>query len=390
MKNKLFLSLILGTVLCLSGCNMNQGPSSSEPNNSNKASHSESDNSIVKTSEKKNPVTIEVKRGENFDLDTLVSYFYDTTIDALTTEGFVTDTATEVIYNKSGIELIYNETENAFTFCDWQKLKENGYGGLLPQQLLYNEIVACLMEWPLENELKNDSSQTAIEACKSLATACGYDDAHVTSYAITFSDLWKAAWLVTPDENIKNDVNYDKRFIRTQEIQDASNMGNIELGMQLTEQKHSMEKYILENTNNLEAYLLVYHSYMNGLKMDDIAHRMWCIYVPQYDTVIAASAGCSLVMTGIENKTELISTSRALEAALSFLPVESSDDLTFTDIEMVYSIGNGQAESITEIQIINPCWKIGYLIDVDKVTDGEYSEGDNVILIDAVSGIQVQ
>ena len=95
-------------------------------------------------------------------------------------------------------------------------------------------------------------------------------------------------------------------------------------------------------------------------------------------------------MTNIEQEIELITKEEAVANALPIIPVESEEDITVTNISLVYSPRSEQLfDKETEVKVINPCWRIDYVIKEDKITTDQYQNDDGTVLINAVDGFEV-
>ena len=371
------LALCIGT--CMVGCNMQRGVTiHNELNGGN-------------NTEDINPVNISVEYGEEFDVEAITDYFYDSTVEDLVANSGATDTETEFLCEKDGIELTYSKGQNYLSLNDWREYAGSSYGHLLRQQFFFNEMSQRLMEWFPEGELENYSSQKVVKACEQFAKACGYGEAQVTIYAMELEGLWEAAKFMSLDGDFNTAPNPDYEYISGNEISSAMEKGDTELALKLMKQKYSEPQNAIEWEKKHEAYLLVYRTRVNGMLMDSKQHGMWCIYVPEYERVVIAEVGCPLITTNIEQETELITKEEALAKALPVIQVESEEDITVTNISLVYSPRTEQLfVEETEEKVLNPCWRIDYVIKEEKITTDQYQNDDGTVLINAVDGFEVE
>ncbi len=133
-----------------------------------------------------------------------------------------------------------------------------------------------------------------------------------------------------------------------------------------------------------------YRTCINGLLMDTNEHNMWCIYVPSYGRVVKMQADTPLVKTKDIEISTLVSKEEALAEMIKALKLESLDDVTLTNISVVYSPRSEQVASEQEEKIVHPCWRIDYVIDPDIITAFQDYSDDGTILISMVDGLVVE
>ncbi len=379
MKLKKVMFAIFCVGLCMTGCNMEREIV---------IGNGLKDGEII---ENVHPVNISVEYGEGFDVEAIADYFYDSTVEDLVANSGATDTEIEFLCEKDGIELTYDKEQNYLSLNDWREFAGNSYGNLLRPQFFINEMSQRLMEWFPEGELENYSSQKVVKACEQFAKACGYGEAQVTVYAMELEGLWEAAKFMNQDGEFNSAPNPDYEYISRNEISSAMENGDTELALKLLKQKNSSPQDVIEWEKKHEAYLLIYRTRANGMLMDSKMHGMWCIYVPEYERVVVAEVGCPLIVTNIEQETELITKEEALANALPIIPVESEEDITVTNISLVYSPRSEQLfDKETEEKVLNPCWRIDYVIKEDKISTDQYQNDDGTVLINAVDGFEVE
>lgn len=381
----IFCMTLIG-LISLSGCNMKRQIDVNQND-----FWLESEDEII------NSDTVYVEYAGAFDSDALLTYIYDATEEELRKTGQFYDEVYGIACMTDGILLSVTwsedveQDENFVTLYDEREGAGSCYSNLLWSFFFNNEMSARLMEWFPEGEIDSCSSAEAIDICAPLAEACGFGEAQVTAYAMTLEGIQEASTFLNEEgDPFKSAPNPEYEYITGDQIRAAMESGNEKLAVELLEKRTSVVNSGIPWTKEHEAYLLVYYPRMNELVLDSKMHGMWCIYVPMYGRVVAMEATSPLVLTGTEENESLISKKEAVEEVVRILNLESLDDITIKNISLVYSPRNKQVDKENETKVINPCWRIDYAIDEDKMTLDQLQSDDGTILINAVDGRETE
>ena len=335
------------------------------------------DRVIVEALVTENPVPIVVDYGNKaINGEALLSYFFGKSREELLNEG--------ALYEDYGIDLGINalmgfecSTDNMlmyynasytdnngyfhrsrFEFWDDKDMAGSTYLAMLGAHFYKNECSNRLMQMYPEIELESCSREEALAACTPVAEACGYEDAQVSVYAMTF-------------EALQEQAAFTKGYVRSAPGPDYEN------NFYEWEKEH-------------EAYLLVYKYTVNGRVLDSAKFDLMCIYVPKYEKIVYARGTHQLVATETSEETELISQEDAIAEVLLMLNLDSTEDITITGISMVYSPEGPKILNELEKKTMEPCWRIDYVLsDKVKATPG-YMYDDWTRMISAIDGRQVK
>lgn len=350
-----------------------------------------------------NPVSIVIEHGPAVDADALTEYFYSDSANDLLAEGYLqvkwSDDSTYIddyVCNKDSMELIYDEEEDgSCLFWVWDNNGEMGYRyEAAVQDFTRNEISQRLMELYPEEDLEACSREEAIAFCAPVAKACGYEDAKVSVYAMTkevLNDYPERARMFTKAEVLDPPYVEKKQNVSMKDILEAQKSGNKELVKEL---KEKLEKQTQENeqeigvwTEDMEAYLLVYQSVLNGRLFDTTKFCMRCIYVPAYNKVVYVHGQRSAVAVETLEEVELITEEEALAEALRVAKIDSVEKITLKGISMVYSPRYEQANETLKRRVVDPCWRIDYQLSEELMNNATVAiKDDGTVLINAVDG----
>lgn len=366
-------------------------------------------NEYSSTEVTENPVSIIVGDGNYIDKEALLVYFFGDTEASLKEEGYLceewTDTMSDCISfqcKKNGVELTYiyeyETNRNHFVLVDMLEDAGNRYEAVLEDRFIINELSSCLINMYPKGELESCSVEKAIEECAPIAEACGYSDAQVDVYVMksdVLNNYLEETRITIPGIVFSApDPNFDYNYVYELEdkIKAAKVTNDNDLLRSLRKEyvSYTMSDTKIEWTERNDAYLIAYRSYLNGRLLDSPIgyYCLICIYVPTYGKVVYATGDQSLVLTETCQEIQLFSKEEALEEALRVLKIQSTKDITITEISMVYAPRYLQVDPELEIRTIDPCWRIDYVLSEKLLLEQPalYYNDDGTIMINAVDG----
>lgn len=379
---------ILGLACCLSSCKLMRENEVSLQGDYGEAAGQETDENgdllgeivrVIPTSLDIEPV---VQTFLNTDFNEVEPYSYNETENGISGK-----------YELGTARLIYSASsgENSIIYYDDIDGAGECYQYMILQQYYINEYVSAgLRSYFFEENLDTCSKEEVIEICKPYADVCGYGEADVNVYAMTYECLeefnnYLGGIMSAPGEG----------YERLSDEEFSAYMEKVEAGEMSMEEFNEISQ--LANARGLpwekkyEALLLCYRPYINGKIVDSYKQCMILVYVPYYERIVYAEAYIPYELEEIANTVPILSQEEAVSKVMNVIGIKSQDDLKIDSISLVYSVYASRtawaAEDDSTAWTLNPCWRIDYT-RVDK-PDALGVEQDTKV-IDAVDGIVAQ
>lgn len=231
---------------------------------------------------------------------------------------------------------------------------------------------SLLRETYPEESLASCTKEQAVKACEKYARLCGYEDAEVSSYAITLDAI----------QNIEKKLQYTigapgegYEVITRGQVEQLRDEGKEAEADALYDKMDSGFKRNLPWKKEYEAMLLVYKLKLNGVLMDN--EQLEIIYLPYQNKVVILSADLPYEPEEISEKHELVSKEKAMSQAIQTL----GTNITIDTISLVYvKEYNADGENYAV-----PTWRVEYIQNNESAIAGR----TGTIYIDAVSGFVV-
>ncbi len=409
---KILMLFFMLTIFLLSGCKLTRDVEVTPDSDDGGVKYAEGIESKLEEVHTAFPVVVE--SGPNIDGDALTKALYGEDMQTLIDGGFLNlsiawqeaydrDDASGFTCNKDGYytRVVFKNdiNESYFEYEDKNERSGSRYGNVIPDDFMKNEFSNRVMEFYQEGELELCSKEEALVACAPIAQACGYGDAQADVYVMnkesmnTFaeesSELGKCLF-GAPDPNFDYEETEKEIERLKEESEAAKDAGNIDLYVELRRKYVDLVAGLgmtyIEWTDEMEAYLIVYRSVMEGLVLDSSFYQMYCVYSPHYGRVVYAIAKQPYVQVKTLEETELITRKAAVEETLRELNMTDGEGVTITGISLVYS-PRGENMSVLKFEkIVNPCWRIDYQLSDEIKESYGLSKDDGTLLIDAVDG----
>ncbi len=233
---------------------------------------------------------------------------------------------------------------------------------------------SLLRETYPEESLDSCTKEQAVKSCEKYARLCGYEDAEISSYAITLDAI----------QNIEKKLQYTisapgegYEVITRGQVEQLRDEGKEAEADALYDKMDSGFKRNLPWKKEYEAMLLVYKLKLNEVLMD--SGQLEIVYLPYQNKVAILSADLPYEPEEISEKHELVSKEKAMSQAIQTL----GTNITIDTISLVYVIEyNADGENYAV-----PAWRVDY---IQNNTDESVIAGrTGTIYIDAVSGFVV-
>lgn len=369
-NNQKYLGIFASVVVfALSGCRFRREISVSLPDESEEQIQAESNTNIEKEDDRNYLESVKLKRNDNTDLNQFAQLLLGVQTIEEAEQYKPKHSLGDYYYEKDGTLAIYNK-DFAIYYGDDNDGMESSYSRLMSPF----EYGALLRGMYPEEELDFCTKEQAIKACEKYAKLCGYEDAEVSSYAITLDAIEKINKIVqvgAPGEGYEVVTRGQVELLRDEGKDDEADA--------LRDKIDSGAERNLPWTKEYEAIILIYHLKLNDVLVDSRNQQLEIVYVPYKNKIAVLSATIPYEPEKISEKHELISKEKAMSQAVQVL----GTDVKILTLSLVYVMEydeNGDENAV-------PAWKINYTANN---TDGFMQiASSKLIYIDAVSGFQI-
>ena len=367
-NNQKYLVIFVGMIaLALPGCRFRREISVSLPDESEEQIQAESNTNIEKEDDRNYLESIKLKRKDNTDLNQFAQLLLGVPTIEEAEQYKPKHFLGDYYYEKDGTVVIYNK-DFAISYSDENDGMASTYSHLM------NPIGdgSLLRETYPEESLASCTKEQAVKACEKYARLCGYEDAEVSSYAITLDAI----------QNIEKKLQYTigapgegYEVITRGQVEQLRDEGKEAEADALYDKMDSGFKRNLPWKKEYEAMLLVYKLKLNGVLMDN--EQLEIIYLPYQNKVVILSADLPYEPEEISEKHELVSKEKAMSQAIQTL----GTNITIDTISLVYvKEYNADGENYAV-----PTWRVEYIQNNESAIAGR----TGTIYIDAVSGFVV-
>ena len=367
-NNQKYLVIFVGMIaLALPGCRFRREISVSMPAESEEQIQVESNTNIEKEDDRNYLESIKLKRKDNTDLNQFAQLLLGVPTIEEAEQYKPKHFLGDYYYEKDGTVVIYNK-DFAISYSDENDGMASTYSHLM------NPIGdgSLLRETYPEESLASCTKEQAVKACEKYARLCGYEDAEVSSYAITLDAI----------QNIEKKLQYTigapgegYEVITRGQVEQLRDEGKEAEADALYDKMDSGFKRNLPWKKEYEAMLLVYKLKLNGVLMDN--EQLEIIYLPYQNKVVILSADLPYEPEEISEKNELVSKEKAMSQAIQTL----GTNITIDTISLVYvKEYNADGENYAV-----PTWRVEYIQNNESAIAGR----TGTIYIDAVSGFVV-
>lgn len=367
-NNQKYLGIFASVVVfALSGCRFRREISVSMPAESEEQIQVESNTNIEKEDDRNYLESIKLKRKDNTDLNQFAQLLLGVPTIEEAEQYKPKHFLGDYYYEKDGTVVIYNK-DFAISYSDENDGMASTYSHLM------NPIGdgSLLRETYPEESLASCTKEQAVKACEKYARLCGYEDAEVSSYAITLDAI----------QNIEKKLQYTigapgegYEVITRGQVEQLRDEGKEAEADALYDKMDSGFKRNLPWKKEYEAMLLVYKLKLNGVLMDN--EQLEIIYLPYQNKVVILSADLPYEPEEISEKHELVSKEKAMSQAIQTL----GTNITIDTISLVYvKEYNADGENYAV-----PTWRVEYIQNNESAIAGR----TGTIYIDAVSGFVV-
>ncbi len=367
-NNQKYLVIFVGMIaLALPGCRFRREISVSMPAESEEQIQVESNTNIEKEDDRNYLESIKLKRKDNTDLNQFAQLLLGVPTIEEAEQYKPKHFLGDYYYEKDGTVVIYNK-DFAISYSDENDGMASTYSHLM------NPIGdgSLLRETYPEESLASCTKEQAVKACEKYARLCGYEDAEVSSYAITLDAI----------QNIEKKLQYTigapgegYEVITRGQVEQLRDEGKEAEADALYDKMDSGFKRNLPWKKEYEAMLLVYKLKLNGVLMD--SEQLEIIYLPYQNKVVILSADLPYEPEEISEKHELVSKEKAMSQAIQTL----GTNITIDTISLVYvKEYNADGENYAV-----PTWRVDYIQNNESAIAGR----TGTIYIDAVSGFVV-
>lgn len=367
-NNQKYLVIFVGMIaLALPGCRFRREISVSMPAESEEQIQVESNTNIEKEDDRNYLESIKLKRKDNTDLNQFAQLLLGVPTIEEAEQYKPKHFLGDYYYEKDGTVVIYNK-DFAISYSDENDGMASTYSHLM------NPIGdgSLLRETYPEESLASCTKEQAVKACEKYARLCGYEDAEVSSYAITLDAI----------QNIEKKLQYTigapgegYEVITRGQVEQLRDEGKEAEADALYDKMDLGFKRNLPWKKEYEAMLLVYKLKLNGVLMDN--EQLEIIYLPYQNKVVILSADLPYEPEEISEKHELVSKEKAMSQAIQTL----GTNITIDTISLVYvKEYNADGENYAV-----PTWRVDYIQNNESAIAGR----TGTIYIDAVSGFVV-
>ena len=367
-NNQKYLVIFVGMIaLALPGCRFRREISVSMPAESEEQIQVESNTNIEKEDDRNYLESVKLKRNDNTDLNQFAQLLLGVPTIEEAEQYKPKHFLGDYYYEKDGTVVIYNK-DFAISYSDENDGMASTYSHLM------NPIGdgSLLRETYPEESLASCTKEQAVKACEKYARLCGYEDAEVSSYAITLDAI----------QNIEKKLQYTigapgegYEVITRGQVEQLRDEGKEAEADALYDKMDSGFKRNLPWKKEYEAMLLVYKLKLNGVLMDN--EQLEIIYLPYQNKVVILSADLPYEPEEISEKHELVSKEKAMSQAIQTL----GTNITIDTISLVYvKEYNADGENYAV-----PTWRVEYIQNNESAIAGR----TGTIYIDAVSGFVV-
>lgn len=367
-NNQKYLGIFASVVVfALSGCRFRREISVSLPDESEEQIQAESNTNIEKEDDRNYLESIKLKRKDNTDLNQFAQLLLGVPTIEEAEQYKPKHFLGDYYYEKDGTVVIYNK-DFAISYSDENDGMASTYSHLM------NPIGdgSLLRETYPEESLASCTKEQAVKACEKYARLCGYEDAEVSSYAITLDAI----------QNIEKKLQYTigapgegYEVITRGQVEQLRDEGKEAEADALYDKMDSGFKRNLPWKKEYEAMFLVYKLKLNGVLMDN--EQLEIIYLPYQNKVVILSADLPYEPEEISEKHELVSKEKAMSQAIQTL----GTNITIDTISLVYvKEYNADGENYAV-----PTWRVDYIQNNESAIAGR----TGTIYIDAVSGFVV-
>ena len=367
-NNQKYLGIFASVVVfALSGCRFRREISVSLPDESEEQIQAESNTNIEKEDGRNYLESVKLKRNDNTDLNQFAQLLLGVPTIEEAEQYKPKHFLGDYYYEKDGTVVIYNK-DFAISYSDENDGMASTYSHLM------NPIGdgSLLRETYPEESLASCTKEQAVKACEKYARLCGYEDAEVSSYAITLDAI----------QNIEKKLQYTigapgegYEVITRGKVEQLRDEGKEAEADALYDKMDSGFKRNLPWKKEYEAMLLVYKLKLNGVLMDN--EQLEIIYLPYQNKVVILSADLPYEPEEISEKHELVSKEKAMSQAIQTL----GTNITIDTISLVYvKEYNADGENYAV-----PTWRVEYIQNNESAIAGR----TGTIYIDAVSGFVV-
>ena len=367
-NNQKYLVIFVGMIaLALPGCRFRREISVSLPDESEEQIQAESNTNIEKEDGRNYLESVKLKRNDNTDLNQFAQLLLGVPTIEEAEQYKPKHFLGDYYYEKDGTVVIYNK-DFAISYSDENDGMASTYSHLM------NPIGdgSLLRETYPEESLASCTKEQAVKACEKYARLCGYEDAEVSSYAITLDAI----------QNIEKKLQYTigapgegYEVITRGQVEQLRDEGKEAEADALYDKMDSGFKRNLPWKKEYEAMLLVYKLKLNGVLMDN--EQLEIIYLPYQNKVVILSADLPYEPEEISEKHELVSKEKAMSQAIQTL----GTNITIDTISLVYvKEYNADGENYAV-----PTWRVDYIQNNESAIAGR----TGTIYIDAVSGFVV-
>lgn len=309
--------------------------------------------------------SVKLKRNDNTDLNQFAQLLLGVSTIEEAEQYKPKHSLGDYYYEKDGTVAIYNK-DFLISYGDDNDGMESSYSRLMSPF----EYRALLRGMYPEEELDFCTKEQAIKVCEKYAKLCGYEDAEVSSYAITLDAIEKINKIFqvgAPGEGYEVVTRGQVELLRDEGKDDEADA--------LRDKIDSGAERNLPWKKEYEAMLLVYHLKLNDILVDSTYQVLEIVYVPQKDKIAILSAGIPYEPEEISEKRELISKEKAMSQAVQVV----GTNMKINAVSLVYAIEYDQDGNENAV----PAWRIDYTTNETDVTNLR------AIYIDAVSGFEV-
>lgn len=343
-NNQKYLGIFASVVVfALSGCRFRREISVSLPDESEEQIQAESNTNIEKEDGRNYLESVKLKRNDNTDLNQFAQLLLGVPTIEEAEQYKPKHFLGDYYYEKDGTVVIYNK-DFAISYSDENDGMASTYSHLM------NPIGdgSLLRETYPEESLASCTKEQAVKACEKYARLCGYEDAEVSSYAITLDAI----------QNIEKKLQYTigapgegYEVITRGQVEQLRDEGKEAEADALYDKMDSGFKRNLPWKKEYEAMLLVYKLKLNGVLMDN--EQLEIIYLPYQNKVVILSADLPYEPEEISEKHELVSKEKAMSQAIQTL----GTNITIDTISLVYvKEYNADGENYAV-----PTWRVEYI-----------------------------
>ena len=309
-NNQKYLVIFVGMIaLALPGCRFRREISVSMPAESEEQIQVESNTNIEKEDGRNYLESVKLKRNDNTDLNQFAQLLLGVPTIEEAEQYKPKHFLGDYYYEKDGTVVIYNK-DFAITYSDENDGMASSYNRLISPILDGTSLRGM---YPKE-ELDSCSKEQAIQACEKYAKLCGYEDAEVSSYAITLDAVEKINEIMpvgAPGEGYE--------IITRGQVEQLRDEGKDSEADALEEKMDSGAERNLPWTKEYEAIILIYHLKLNDVLVDSRNQQLEIVYVPYKNKIAVLSATIPYEPEKISEKHELISKEKAMSQAVQVL-----------------------------------------------------------------------